>query len=215
MRFQPWALRVLAIAATAVLFSFSASDLYAKAGRGVSSGSRGSYTYSPAPSTNTAPAHSGTDRTLDHPAPARRSARPRPRFRSPPAFFGRGLLGGLAFGLLGAGLFGLLLGHGFGGMAGLFGLLMQAALIGGLVWLALRLIRGPAPAYAGNSPSPRQGLDFGNGSRWRLRVWWRRGRFRSGHAHRRLRRRWPQAGGFRCLRAAADGYRDGLWPRRP
>jgi predicted lipid-binding transport protein (Tim44 family) len=65
---------------------------------------------------------------------------------------------GLAAGLLGAGLIGMLSGHGFfGGLAGLasiFGLLFQVALIGGLIWLALRFFRGRGqPAYAGG-PRP-------------------------------------------------------------
>ncbi|WP_100962829.1 TIM44-like domain-containing protein, partial [Bosea sp. FBZP-16] len=53
----------------------------------------------------------------------------------------RSLMMGVAGGLLGAGLFGLLSGSGFGGIAGFLGLLFQVALIGGLIWLALRLFR--------------------------------------------------------------------------
>jgi len=53
----------------------------------------------------------------------------------------RSLMMGVAGGLLGAGLFGLLSGAGFGGIAGFLGLLFQVALIGGLIWLALRLFR--------------------------------------------------------------------------
>lgn len=53
----------------------------------------------------------------------------------------RSLMMGVAGGLLGAGLFGLLSGAGFGGLAGMLGLLFQVALIGGLIWLALRLFR--------------------------------------------------------------------------
>jgi predicted lipid-binding transport protein (Tim44 family) len=63
-------------------------------------------------------------------------------------------------GLLGAGLFGLLSGAGlFGGLsgfAGMLGLLLQIALIGGLVWLGLSLFRRRSqPALAG-------GPDAGN-----------------------------------------------------
>jgi predicted lipid-binding transport protein (Tim44 family) len=73
-------------------------------------------------------------------------------------FFSRNpLMAGLMGGLLGAGLFGLLSGHGlFGGLAGFagfFGLLLQLGLIAGLVFLAMRLIRGRngarQPAMAG------------------------------------------------------------------
>ena len=52
-----------------------------------------------------------------------------------------GLLGGLAAGFLGAGLFGMLAGHGFmgglGGIASFFGLLLQVgivALVAMLIW---------------------------------------------------------------------------------
>ena len=41
---------------------------------------------------------------------------------------------GIGAGLLGAGLFGLLSGAGFGGLAGFIGLLFQAALIAGAIW---------------------------------------------------------------------------------
>jgi predicted lipid-binding transport protein (Tim44 family) len=77
--------------------------------------------------------------------------------------FGGGLLGGLAAGFLGAGLFGLLFGHGFfggmGGFASLLGLLLQVVLV---VFVA-RLIfawwqQRHAPAYA--AAHPATGHDF-------------------------------------------------------
>ena len=70
-----------------------------------------------------------------------------------PRRFGFGT--GLMAGLFGAGLLGMLTGHGFfGGIAGLmsiFGFLFQIALIGGLIWMALRFFRGRGfgPAMAG------------------------------------------------------------------
>jgi predicted lipid-binding transport protein (Tim44 family) len=70
-------------------------------------------------------------------------------------FFSRNpLMAGVMGGLLGAGLFGLLSGAGlFGGLAGFagfLGLLLQVALIAGLVFLVLRLVRGGRqPALAG------------------------------------------------------------------
>ncbi|QYU67024.1 Tim44 domain-containing protein [Leptolyngbya sp. 15MV] len=70
-------------------------------------------------------------------------------------FFSRNpMMAGLMGGLLGAGLFGLLSGAGlFGGLSGLMGvlgLLIQVALIAGLVFLVMRLIRGSRqPAVAG------------------------------------------------------------------
>jgi predicted lipid-binding transport protein (Tim44 family) len=131
----------------------------ARPGGGASSGSRGSRTYTAPPSTQTAP---GTVRQFDRTetAPARPGqpgtfgapAQPRPAAGG--GFLGRNpLMAGIMGGLLGAGLFGLLTGAGlFGGLsglAGLFGLLLQVALIAGIVWLVLRLVRGRRPAMAG------------------------------------------------------------------
>jgi predicted lipid-binding transport protein (Tim44 family) len=81
-------------------------------------------------------------------------AAPRPIPGTQGGFFSRNpLMAGLMGGLLGAGLFGLLGGHGlFGGLAGfagVLGLLLQIALVGGLVFLVMRLIRGRQPAMAG------------------------------------------------------------------
>lgn len=129
----------------------------ARAGSGKSSGSRGSQTYQAPPTTATAP------RTA---APMERSAAPQQQVRPQPAatsaatqarpggLFGGGFGGALLGGLIGAGLFGLLFGHGlFGGMAGfgsILGLLMQAALIGGLIWLVVAFFRRrQQPAAAG------------------------------------------------------------------
>jgi predicted lipid-binding transport protein (Tim44 family) len=153
-----------AIAAAAFALAPALAD--ARPGGGGSSGSRGSRTYSAPPPTNTAP---GTTRSFDRTAtePARPgvgqpATQARPPIGQPnPAggFFSRNpLMAGLMGGLLGAGLFGLFAGHGlFGGMAGfasILGLLLQIALIGGLIWLALRLFRGsrPRPALAGGPP---------------------------------------------------------------
>ena len=119
---------------------------------GKSMGSRGSATSSPPPATATAP----------RPAqPIQRSETPslgpqRPGMPTAPATAPRrfGFGTGLAAGLLGAGLFGLLTGQGFlGGIAGLasfVGLLLPLALIVGLVWLSLRFFRRRSePAMAG------------------------------------------------------------------
>ena len=56
------------------------------------------------------------------------------------------MLRGLALG----GLIGLLLGHGFGGLAGMFGLLVQVLLIGGVVMLLMRVFRAQ-PAQFGRT----------------------------------------------------------------
>ena len=76
----------------------------------------------------------------------------------------RNLMMGLGAGLLGAGLFGLLSGAGFGGLAGFLGMIAQIALIGGLIWLALRFFRrrsepqlaGAGAPYAREASAPQQ-----------------------------------------------------------
>lgn len=126
----------------------------ARVGGGTNTGSRGTKTQqAPAP-TQTAPAPKPVERTAtptqqaQGPATAAGAARPGFMQRNP-------FLSGMMGGLLGAGLFGMLFGGGFGGAAGMFGLLVQLALIGGLGYLAYRLFQGraaaqaPSPAYAG------------------------------------------------------------------
>ena len=73
-----------------------------------------------------------------------------------PRLFGGGLFGGLAAGFLGAGLFGLLFGHGFfgglGGLASLIGLIFQLFIIYFLAKLAFAWWqRRDMPAYAARS----------------------------------------------------------------
>ncbi|WP_203073164.1 Tim44 domain-containing protein [Falsiroseomonas ponticola] len=130
----------------------------ARPGGSSSSGSRGSRTYQAPPSTQTAPGGAQQmQRTQQAPAPAANPAASAARPAAPAAqgsFFSRNpLMAGLMGGLLGAGLFGLLSGSGlFGGMAGFasfIGLLLQVALIAGLVFLVMRLVRGARrPAVA-------------------------------------------------------------------
>ncbi len=118
----------------AALLAFAPAIAEARMGGGGSFGSRGSRTWSAPPSTRTAPGMA---------SPFERSDTPRSGFGmnqpgyNSPAFggssFGRGLLGGLAGGLLGAGLFGLLTGNGFfggiGGFMSIIGFLLQIALV--------------------------------------------------------------------------------------
>lgn len=133
----------------------------AKPGGGASSGSRGSRTYSAPPSTQTAPGQAQqfqrteTAPTRPNPGVAAPAGAPRPATAAPGGFLSRNpMMAGLMGGLLGAGLFGLLAGNGlFGGIAGFMGflgLMLQIALIAGLVFLVLRLVRGSRqPAMAG------------------------------------------------------------------
>jgi predicted lipid-binding transport protein (Tim44 family) len=147
----------------------------ARPGGSTSSGSRGSRTYSAPPSTQTSPG-TATPFTRTETAPARpapgvtQPAAPRPAPAAQGGFFSRNpLMAGLMGGLLGAGLFGLLSGHGlFGGMAGFasfLGLLLQIALIAGLVFLVVRLVRGRQPAMAGGPQGYARDLHAGTGPR--------------------------------------------------
>ena len=160
IRRNPFMIRSLVLAlvlSSAVPASMSPAD--ARAGSGFSFGSRGARTFSAPSFTRTAP--SGAQ-------PLQRSEAPSSGFGGSgampyqPRRFGFG--SGLAAGLLGAGLFGMLTGNGFfGGLDGLtsiFGLLFQLALLAGLAFVALRLLRGRSagPAYAGapsGSSAPR------------------------------------------------------------
>jgi predicted lipid-binding transport protein (Tim44 family) len=69
----------------------------------------------------------------------------------------RNLMMGVGAGLLGAGLFGLLSGSGFfsglASLAGMFGFLLQIALIGGVIFLVMRLIRSRREAATAAGPS--------------------------------------------------------------
>ena len=173
---------VLALALPTVLVISSAD---ARVGGGFSSGSRGSRTFSPPPSTSTAPGTAQPfNRTFSQPgspnigAPAGGGL-----FNRPGGLFNRpgGLLGGLAAGFLGAGLFGMLFGggmfSGIGGFSSILGLLLQIALIFLLVRLAMswwHRRQMTEPAYAGAGPGVGagqaqastfgRGFGFGSGS---------------------------------------------------
>lgn len=124
---------------------------------GRSFGSRGSRSQSQVAPTPTAPGSSFQRNQTQAPGPstatpaagagaaAAQAARPS---------MARSLMMGVAGGLLGAGLFGLLSGAGFGGLAGLLGLLFQVALIGGLIWLALRLFRRRSEPQLASAGAP-------------------------------------------------------------
>lgn len=126
----------------------------ARPGGGGSIGSRGSRTYTAPPSTNTAPAPARPmERSMTEPA------RPSAPYGAPQQQYqprGGGFFGGLMGGLVGAGLVGLLFGHGlFGGgigFGGLLGMVVQLALLFFAVRFVLGLLArrgGMQPAYAG------------------------------------------------------------------
>lgn len=173
-------LAVVLSLAVPLVYAVSSAD--ARAGRGFSSGSRGSHTYSAPPSTRTAPTAAQPMQRSITQLGMNNAARPG---ATGGGFFNRpGLLGGLAAGFLGAGLFGMLFGGGlFGGLGGLssiFGLILQIGLIYLLVrfamsWWQRRNASGPAYASAaapGAAPAQdngaqsyaRSGFGFGTGS---------------------------------------------------
>jgi predicted lipid-binding transport protein (Tim44 family) len=144
-------LTVVAIVAAATGLLASGAD--ARIGGGLSSGSRGSRTLSAPPSTSTMPSAAPMQRTVTQP----NIANPRPSLApSPGGFFGRsGIWGGLAAGFLGAGLFGLLFGHGMmgglGGFVSFLGLIFQLGLIALVAMFLWRWFqRRNEPAYAGS-----------------------------------------------------------------
>ena len=145
------------VLALALPLMLAVSSADARVGGGLSSGSRGSRTFSAPPSTSTAPGTAQPfNRTLTQPgSPGIGGAAGGGLFNSP----GRGLLGGLAAGFLGAGLLGMLFGGGmFGGLGGLssiLGLILQIGLILIVVRLAMswwQRRHATAPAYAGAAP---------------------------------------------------------------
>ena len=168
---------VLSVALPLVAISSSAD---ARVGGGFSSGSRGSRTFSAPPSTSTAPGTAQPfNRTITQPgspgmgAPAAAGAAKGGFFNRP----GMGMLGGLAAGFLGAGLLGMLFGGGMfgglGGLASIFGLILQIGLILIVVRLAMSWWqrRHASPAYAGATAAGlgaqrnfRTGTGFGLGS---------------------------------------------------
>lgn len=157
--------RIVAFVAGALLLTPIIAE--ARPGGGKSSGSRGSRTESAPAQTNTTP--NGAQ-------PFQRSAQPSPAAPSVAGGAGaaaaaqaarpsmaRNLMLGVGAGLLGAGLFGMLSGSGFfsglASMAGILGFLLQIALIGGAIWLALRFFRRrsePQLATAGGPQMARE-----------------------------------------------------------
>jgi predicted lipid-binding transport protein (Tim44 family) len=146
-------LSIVTVAAVALLTGLAD----ARPGGGGSFGSRGGRTFSTPPTTNTAPkAAAPIDRSMTQPGKSAtaQGAQAAPGAAAQASRFGgwRGLLLG---GLIGAGLASL---FGMGGLAHVLGFLLQVALIGGIVWLAVAFFRSRAaqPALATASASGSQ-----------------------------------------------------------
>ena len=166
---------VAVVLAVAVPLALSVPAADARIGGGFGSGSRGTRTFSAPPSTSTAPNVARPfDRTMTSPSnPGGFGTNPGGGFFRRP-----GLLGGLAAGFLGAGLFGMLFGGGLfgglGGMSSLLGLLLQIGLIviiGRMVWSwwqrrnTAAYAGGPSQFNAGAAPqSGPGGFGFGSGA---------------------------------------------------
>jgi predicted lipid-binding transport protein (Tim44 family) len=166
--------------ALALPTTLAISSADARVGGGFSSGSRGSRTFSAPPSTNTAPsAAQPFNRTFSQPS-SPNSQMGGGLFNRSGGFFNRpgsGLLGGLAAGFLGAGLFGLLFGgglfSGIGGFSSILGLILQIVLIVFLVRMAMswwqrrqmsEAYAGPAGGLGNTSNSNFGGMGFGLGT---------------------------------------------------
>jgi predicted lipid-binding transport protein (Tim44 family) len=165
------AIAVVLALALPLMLAVSAAD--ARVGGGLSSGSRGTRTFSAPPSTSTAPGTASPfNRTVTQPGSPGIGATTGGGFFNSP---GRGLLGGLAAGFLGAGLLGMLFGggmfSGLGGLSSILGLILQIGLIIIVIRMAMSWWqRRHAPAYAGAaagygaSSSTRTATGFGLGS---------------------------------------------------
>jgi len=140
----------LALAATMV-FMIEVADARVSSG-----GSRGNRTFNTPPTTNTAPKPAAPiERSMTQPGASKVTQGAAPSTAAAPSRFGSGFGGLLMGGLLGAGLFGLLSGaglfSGLNGLASFLGLLLQGALIAGIVYLAMSYFRNrnqPALARA-------------------------------------------------------------------
>lgn len=175
-RYRPWTLVAALLAAFTFLATetaFVTTDAEARAGRGSSFGSRGARTYKAPPVTNTAPkATTPIQRSTTPPSGTGQAAPGRAATGAASGgFLSRpGFLGGLAAGFIGAGLLGLLFGHGLAGglgsLASVLGLLLQiglVALVAWLIWGWWQRRNQPALAAPGNPPSHNfERTDYGS-----------------------------------------------------
>ncbi len=148
---------------------------FAEAKRGFSFGSRGTRSSTAPKTTNTAPKTAPVERTMTPNTGTKAGAQQNAAGASQAAatkrggLFGGGFLGSMLGGLALGGLLGMLFGSGFGGMAGMFGMIVQALLIGGGIMLLMRFLRnrkqqqpqaaGGAGAY-GHQPEPQEKQNF-------------------------------------------------------
>ncbi|MFG1461834.1 Tim44 domain-containing protein [Xanthobacter sp. DSM 24535] len=149
---MPVLMGVLALASAVTLTVVDHAD--ARQGGGF--GSRGGRTFQAPASTNTAPSAAPIQRSITPQQQPGMNTAGAANAARPGGMFGSGFGGALMRGLLIGGLVGMLFGGGLGGLTGFLGLLLQVALVGGLVFLAMRFFasrRQQRPAGAG-APFP-------------------------------------------------------------
>jgi predicted lipid-binding transport protein (Tim44 family) len=123
----------ITFAVLSVLALLTADLAAARVGTGGSFGSRGTRTFTPPPTTNTAPKTAAPiDKSITKPAPSAQ-----PGVGAPASRFG-GLRGLLLGGLIAAGLASI---FGVGALASVLGFMLQMLLIAGIVWLAFAYLR--------------------------------------------------------------------------
>jgi predicted lipid-binding transport protein (Tim44 family) len=161
----------LVLGAFAAVLTMIAADVADARGR-ISFGSRGTRTYSAPPATTTAPTARPIERSATQPTNPAANAAVRPAPQAAPAA-GATNRPGFAGGLLGAGLFGLVLGAGLtgglGSLASFLGLALQIGIIATIGWLVLALWQSrnqsaatvPLRDLPGRRPSSEPGSGFG------------------------------------------------------
>jgi predicted lipid-binding transport protein (Tim44 family) len=163
----------LSLAVACALVLVAGDIAWSRAGGGSSAGSRGSRTHSAPAQTPTAPTAAPMERSMTQPGTTRpNAAGPATTGMAPsrPGLFGGfggGMLGGLAAGFLGAGLLGMLTGHGFmgglGGFASMLGLLLQVGLVAFLGMFLWRMWQGRRAQQQPAMASGPQLRDIGGG----------------------------------------------------
>ncbi|HTJ56805.1 MAG TPA: TIM44-like domain-containing protein [Devosiaceae bacterium] len=155
-------------AALLMVFSLAAAGA-AEARMGGSFGSRGMRTFSTAPVTRVAPNTVAPVQRSMTPNNGYNTATPNNGVQQPGGFnrgsflsgLGGGIVGGLLGGLFFQGLFGHMMGFGFGGLGGGFSAIFQLLLIGGLIYLAFRLFRRQTAGPRNFGAFPMSGPDMG------------------------------------------------------
>ncbi len=133
----------LVLGAFVAVLTMIAADVADARGR-ISFGSRGARTYSAPPATTTAPTARPIERSVTQPTKPAANAAVRPAPQAAPAASGTNSPG-FTGGLLGAGLFGLVLGAGLtgglGSLASFLGLALQLGIVATIGWLLFALLQ--------------------------------------------------------------------------